>query len=76
MNKTRKTRTMHQEWRDFPLSSLNNPASMASPRLETLKREVAKTCSSQTLGRSKVQNFIAAVRETHEEWLTQGVETR
>ena len=49
---------------------------MASPRLETLKREVAKTCSSQTLGRSKVQNFIAAVRETHEEWLTQGVETR
>ena len=49
---------------------------MASPRLETLKREVAKTCSSQTLGRSKVQNFIAAVRETHEEWLTQRVETR
>ena len=49
---------------------------MASPRLETLKREVAKICSSQTLGRSKVQSFIAAVRETHEEWLTQGVETR
>ena len=49
---------------------------MTRLRLETLKREVTKICESQNLGRSKVQEFIAAVRETHEEWLTQGVETR
>lgn len=49
-------------------------ARRAVTKLETLKREVAKICSSETLGRSKVQDFICAVRETHEEWLTQGVD--
>lgn len=56
------------------LAMARTGARRAVTKLETLKREVTKICESQNLGRSKVQEFIAAVRETHEEWLTQGVD--
>ena len=49
-------------------------ARRAVNKLETLKREVLKITQAEDTGRSKVQEFLTAVIETHQEWLQEGVD--